>query len=414
MKTPADEQLAPEEQNYQPVVDDLKAYATFQELRRSPAYRQHEKTLNRLFNQPRVYESPAAAPRLQAFLRVAVWNIERGAQLQGIIDALNHHPILAYADLLLLNELDIGMRRSGNLDVAQSLSRALAAHAVYGTEYLEFTKGTGEELQLTGHNTTALHGNAILTRHPFANPQLVRLPRCEDNFASREKRLGGRLAILVDLEIGGTKLLASTAHLDVVNSPRCRARQLRRALAAIEERLQGEAGSIGLSDSAPAPLPATAKIILGGDFNTHTFARGGLFRTLKSTVKILGSNRQRLARSLMRREAAIAELEKFHYEVDALNDGLPTASSLVSALDDKSSLPAPVRWFIMRRVGEEGIRLEFRLDWLAARGLKILQAGEVIDSQTGVASIRAQTIHNLTYQGVRLSDHEPIVADIGW
>jgi hypothetical protein len=68
----------------------------------------------------------------------------------------------------------------------------------------------------------------------------------------------------------------------------------------------------------------------------------------------------------------------------------------------------------MRRVGPEGIRLEFRLDWLAARGLSALQAGEVIDTETGVTSINAQTIRNLQYKGVRLSDHDPIVADIGW
>jgi endonuclease/exonuclease/phosphatase family metal-dependent hydrolase len=385
--------------DFQHIVESLKPFTNFKQMRHSDEYRKHEQTLNALFNEPRIYQAGEAEPRLQAFLRVVVWNIERGTQFDGIIEALNHHPVLRYADLLLLNELDDGMLRSGNRNVAEELSRAVSAHAIYGVEYLEFTKGTGEELQLPGNNTTALHGNAILTRYRFSNPQLLRLPRCENNFESAERRIGGRLGIFADIEIGNAKLLATTAHLDVVNTPPCRARQLRAALQSIEARSQA------LSNSP-------VKIIIGGDFNTHTFARGGQFRTLKNTLRILGSNRQRLARSLMKKELAVKELERFGYEVDALNDGLPTSSSMVSALDDKSSLPAPVRWWAMRRVGPDGIRLEFRLDWLAARGIQVLQEGEVTDARTGVASLNPQTIKNLMHNGKALSDHDPIVADV--
>jgi endonuclease/exonuclease/phosphatase family metal-dependent hydrolase len=385
--------------DFQHLVESLKPFTNFKEMRRSDEYRKHEQTLNALFHEPRIYQATEAAPRLQNFLRVVVWNIERGTQFDGIVNALNHHPVLRYADLLLLNELDDGMLRSGNRNVPEELSQALSAHAIYGVEYLEFTKGTGAELQLPGNNTTALHGNAILTRHRFSNPRLLRLPRCENNFESAERRIGGRLGIFVDLEIGNTKLLATTAHLDVVNTPPCRARQLRAAIEAIEAR----------SRTVSNP---PAKIIIGGDFNTHTFARGGQFRTFKNTLRILGSNRQRLAHSLMKKELAVTELERFGYEVDALNDGLSTSSSLVSALDDKSSLPAPIRWWAMRRVGPDGIRLEFRLDWLAARGIQVLQEGEVTDTATGVISVNPQTIKNLTYNGKALSDHDPIVADV--
>jgi endonuclease/exonuclease/phosphatase family metal-dependent hydrolase len=402
MKTSEEKQLNSASAGHQHIVDSLKHFQTFQEMRRSNQYAGHESALKQLFNQPRIYSSPKATPRLQSFLRALVWNIERGTQIEGIIETLNHHAVLRYADVLLLNELDDGMIRSGNRNVALELSRALSAHAIYGVEYLEFTKGTGAELNLQGENTTALHGNAILTRHKFSNPQLVRLPRCENNFESAERRIGGRLGILVDIEIGGAKLLATTAHLDVVNTPHCRGKQLRAALEAIEARLQ----------SATMPdQQMPAKIILGGDFNTHTFARGGQIRTLKNTVRILGSNAVRLKHSLMKKERAIKELERFAYEVDALNDGLPTSSSLVSGLDDKSSLPAPLRWWVMRRVGPEGIRLEFRLDWLAARGLRVLHENEITDVQTGVKSIRPHTVKNLTSDGKALSDHEPIVAD---
>jgi endonuclease/exonuclease/phosphatase family metal-dependent hydrolase len=400
MKTLDQQQRHFASSDFQQIVESLNPFTDFKQMRGSDEYRRHQQTLEALFNQPRIYSSSEAEPRLQSFLRVVVWNIERGAQLEGIIEALNQHTVLRYADLLLLNELDEGMLRSGNRNVPEELSQAIAAHAIYGVEYLEFTKGTGDELQLPGNNTTALHGNAILTRHRFTNPRMLRLPRCENNFESPERRIGGRLGIFVDLEIGNTKLLATTAHLDVVNTPACRARQLRAALEAIEARRQSEVNG---------PL----KILLGGDFNTHTFARGGRFRTLKNTLRILGSNRQKLARSLMKKELAVRELEDLGYEVEALNDGLPTSSSLVSALNDKSSLPAPVRWWAMRRVGPQGIRLEFRLDWLAARGIKVLRQGEVTDPGTGVQSLNPQTIKNLSYNGKALSDHDPIVADVG-
>src|SRR6185503_1575000 len=114
--------------------------------------------------------------------------------------------------------------------------QAIGAHAIYGVEYLELTKGIGDELKLEGRNTAALHGNAILTRHSFSNPRTFRLPRCEKNYESAEKRLGGRIGLLVDLEISGLSLLAVTAHLDVVNTPRCRARQLRALLDHIDSR----------------------------------------------------------------------------------------------------------------------------------------------------------------------------------
>jgi hypothetical protein len=181
--------------NNQHLVDQLKRFATFEELRRSEFYRERATELRRLLDEPRVYEFPEARPRLRSFLRVVDWNIERGARLEGVIEILNAHPVLRFADLLLLNELDDGMVRSGNLNVALELSRALEAHAVFGVEYLELTKGAGGEVRLAGENTSALHGNAILTRHTFSNPQILRLPRCENNFESKERRIGGRIGI---------------------------------------------------------------------------------------------------------------------------------------------------------------------------------------------------------------------------
>ncbi|HKS38996.1 MAG TPA: endonuclease/exonuclease/phosphatase family protein [Blastocatellia bacterium] len=383
------------------LVKELQRFATFDELRRSDFFRAHKAELGRLFDEPKIYKSPNTQPRLRSFLRVVAWNIERGTRLDGIIEVLNNHPVLRFADLLLLNELDDGMLRSGNYNVALELSRALSAHAVYGVEYLEMTKGTGKELSLTGENTSALHGNAILTRHNFSNPQVVRLPRCENNFESAEKRLGGRMGILLDLEICDAIFTTATVHLDVVNTPRCRARQMRAMLCAIDARVKDQQNN--------------RSVILGGDFNTHTFARGNRWRAMKNTALILGSNRNKLARRLVypeKKEQAITELARFGYETAALNDRRATARSMVSNLDDSRGLPSPIRKWANRRIGPGGLSLELRLDWLAARGMKALRANEMIDAETGVTSVDAQTFNNLAHNGRALSDHDPIVVDL--
>jgi hypothetical protein len=246
----------------QHLVKELLRFSTFDELRRSDFYRAHKEELRRLLGEPRVYISEDAAPRLRSFLRVVEWNIERGTQFEGIVEVLNNHAVLRYADLLLLNELDDGMLRSGNRNVALELSRALSAHAVYGAEYLEMTKGVGAELNLPGENIAALHGNAILTRHQFCNPKIVSLPRCENNFEAQEKRLGGRIGILIELEIAGLNFTAATMHLDVINTPRCRARQMRAMLESVESYIKAQ----------PDERAANARVIIGGDLNTHTFA----------------------------------------------------------------------------------------------------------------------------------------------
>jgi endonuclease/exonuclease/phosphatase family metal-dependent hydrolase len=386
--------------NNQWLVDQLKVFATFEELRRSHFYREHASTIRQVLDPPRISEFPAARPRLRSFLRVVEWNIERGARLDGIVETLNAHPVLRFADLLLLNELDDGMVRSGNLNIPHELSRALEAHSVFGVEYLELTKGVGEEANLIGENTGALHGNAILTRYSFSNPQIIRLPRCENNFESKERRIGGRIGILLELEIGDPGLVIGNTHLDVINTPHCRGHQMRAMLQAVEKRLR-----------ATPDRPA----IVGGDLNTHTFARGTRFHAIKNTATILNSNRANLRHRLSHpetREPAIREFARFGYEIEGFNDRRATSRTIVSNLDDQTRLPFPMRWWVSRRIPPEGLLLEFRLDWLAARGLRALGDGEVIDEQSGVPSAAPQSFQGLCHNGAALSDHDPIAFDV--
>ena len=389
-----------EPEDNQRMAEELSPFATFEDLRRSDAYLRHEAELHRLLDEPRIYAVSSPQPRLASFLRVVEWNIQRGACLEAIVDVLNNHPVLRFADLLLLNELDDGMLRSGNRNVARELSQAIGAHAIYGVEYLELTKGIGDELKLEGRNTAALHGNAILTRHSFSNPRTVRLPRCEKNYESQEKRIGGRVGLLADLEIRGSSVLAVTAHLDVVNTPRCRARQMRALLDHIDSRDSRRPGD---------------KIVIGSDLNSHTFARGGWLRSSRSAIRILTSGQERLANALLHPETSepsIGQLKKHGYEVAALNDECATSRAIVSSGSDANWVPGPLRRWVLGRVDPSSLLLEFRLDWLASRGLKALRAGEAVDHETGVRSIAPGTYPGLTHDGAPISDHDPIVADL--
>lgn len=382
--------------NNQRLISELVRFARFDQLRRSDFYQNNRAKLGQLLDHPKVYLSSSARPRLGSFLRVVEWNIERGSRMEGIIDVLNRHPLLRFADLLLLNELDIGMARSSNRNVALELSRALSAHAVFGVEYLEMTKGVGSELLIEDQNTAALHGNAILTRHRFSNPRLIRLPRCENNFESAEKRLGGRIGILLDIEVAGASITAAATHLDVVSTPQCRAKQLRAFLEHVESQ-------------------SCERVIFGGDLNTHTFKRGGRVRTARNVIRIFGSPADVLRRDLLHpetREPALGELKRFGYEVESFNDRRPTSWSIISRLEDASRVPFLMRWWVTRRMDADGLMLEFKLDWLAGRGLRALKAGEMTDEATGIESLSPQTIKGLSRNGAPLSDHDPVVIDI--
>src|SRR5262249_8089452 len=231
--------------------------------------------------------------------------------------------------------------------------------------------------------------------HAFNRPRLIRLPRCEKNFESPQKRLGGRLGLVVDLEVGSAGLIAATTHLDVVNAPRCRQEQLGALLAYLD------------SDSCH-------QAVVGGDFNTHTFSRGTSLGEARSLARLL-VNPDAVVKNLLSPfgfEPALKDLERFGFDLRGFNDQLETCRVGDSELLQSSALPGPLKELVRRRFGSRARSLDFRLDWLAGRGVKPLADGGMVDIATGVFSISAQTLPGLEYQGCPISDHNPIVADI--
>lgn len=262
-------------------------------------------------------------PGLGPLLRAAMWNIERGQEFdlvrlaltdpEGLVkDALRRREEagvashsrevsaareqaawLHDADVLVLNEVDWGMTRTGYRDVARELARAAGMNYAYGVEFLEVDKLYlgDEDIDLSDDKKEAeireslrpdperylgLHGTALLSRYPIRSARIHRLRRCYDWFGkekeqiaqlekgrrevaekvfleriSREVRQGGRMAIIAELDVPEApsgKLTVIAAHLENKCVPKCRQEQLDDLL----NQVRGAAG----------PL------ILAGDMNT--------------------------------------------------------------------------------------------------------------------------------------------------
>jgi endonuclease/exonuclease/phosphatase family metal-dependent hydrolase len=254
-------------------------------------------------------------------LRVAQWNIERGLEFEAVAaaladgerfstlldrkkyprgaartDVLRQAALLKEADVVVLNEVDWGLKRSGYRNVAAELAAALGMNYAYGVEFVEVDPvqlGTeqfagakeADRRELLRHirvdpaRLRALHGTAVLSRYALENVRLVPFEfQGHDWYAderkgvaqfergkrtvservflekvTREVRRGGRTTLFADIsdpEIPGGRATVVATHLEARTDPKNRARQLNELF----ERLR----------DIPHP------VVLAGDMNTST------------------------------------------------------------------------------------------------------------------------------------------------
>src|SRR5690349_8017058 len=139
-------------------------------------------------------------------MRIVTWNIEKGKRWNLLEECLAHASIRS-ADILCLNEVDDGMARSGNRRVAYEIADRLGMQVVFGPAFKELTKGFGDELFVPDENTTAMQGNATLSRFPVREFENVLLPSCFDHSTRPDKRMGDRHALIARLDCGSGKIL---------------------------------------------------------------------------------------------------------------------------------------------------------------------------------------------------------------
>jgi endonuclease/exonuclease/phosphatase family metal-dependent hydrolase len=176
-------------------------------------------------------------PRLQLWprdsFRVVDWNIDRGTHFSAIVEFLKR----CKADLIMLQEVDLNARRTHQLDIARVIARSLQLNFVFGKEFAELTQGS--------RASPAYQGQATLSPWPIKNARLLRfqhqttfwqphwyLPRIEPF----QERLGGRIALVADVEVAGRTLATYNLHLESKENDALRLSQLAEVLAEISSR----------------------------------------------------------------------------------------------------------------------------------------------------------------------------------
>jgi endonuclease/exonuclease/phosphatase family metal-dependent hydrolase len=362
----------------------VAAHATLASLRGAAGWPRLEARLRAVLGTPRFH--PAAAPpppAAAARLRAVQWNVEHGNEYEGIERALTGHPALRGADLLLLEETDLGMARSGNRDVAADLARALGLHAVFAPLFLELTRGRDDDRSKAGprENEEGLFGLAILARWPIGAARILELPSPERVQFERQRMVGRHVALLAAIERPGAPFVAVATHLEVHRA---------RAHRAAQARLIGEA--LGGEDRP---------VVLAGDFNSHTFDRGTWLAPPAGALALLLTPEEKLRRRLLRpdegagREPLFDELARAGFTWDRFNDREPTLRLRFERLEELRALCGPAAGLACRLLARTERRGRLRLDWFAGRGW---------------SGGSGSTVPGLDGSG-RLSDHAPIVAE---
>ncbi|KAJ2781620.1 hypothetical protein H4R18_002764 [Coemansia javaensis] len=202
-------------------------------------------------------DAPAAGPgaEIPRPLRAVQWNIERGYQLDAVLAVLEELD----ADILCLQEIDIGNERSGGLDHARIIAERLRLNCGVAIEFQELRSPCRSAQQQGG----GVHGNAILSKFDMAlrvvdhAHQPYDWPR--DGALLGEPRLGRRCALAAEVAVPKRPpVLVYSAHL---------------------ECFAGIAGRVGqlcdlLQDSS-AHARALPHQLVFGDMNTfaHSLAR---------------------------------------------------------------------------------------------------------------------------------------------
>jgi endonuclease/exonuclease/phosphatase family metal-dependent hydrolase len=156
-------------------------------------------------------------------LRIVDWNIDRGQQLQGVTDFLGG----VNADILILQEVDLNARRTHRLNIAETIARKLEMNYVFGREFQELVQGS--------KSSPAYHGQATLSKWPISSPRLIRFSRQSHfwqphwflpNIEPFQERLGGRIALVAQINVAGRKFVTYNLHLESRGSNALRISQL--------------------------------------------------------------------------------------------------------------------------------------------------------------------------------------------
>ena len=366
--------------------EEIKSFKKKKDFMKSPFFALHKNEIEEVIDGLEWDNTLSNAEPKEA-IRVVTWNIERGKQLEGIIQFFKEDKELSEADIIIAIEVDNGMGRTSNKNIAQKLAEELKMNYCFSPSYLVLGKGAVGETNHNVPNTESLHGTAILSKYPIKAALGVKVPPVKEVFHSSEKRLGTKKGLVAEVEIGTKTIAVGGIHIDLSSTFLDRANQLATLLDA---------------------FPTADVHVVGGDFNCSTFDLRNKAKVASQIIKkfcTIGFRRS--IEHYMTPEAKFdkplfdALLEK-GFDYDTYNDK-ETGTLYFDVTDmltnEKSKTFVP-RWLLKelhRRVKPWNGCVPLKLDWLAGKGAKVT---------------KAKTIRLSKKNGVMLSDHNPIFVDL--
>lgn len=290
-------------------------------------------------------------------LGVLMFNMERGVHLEEIREFLRDCPDIQPFDVILANELDDGCFRSGNKNTARELARAFGLNYAWGLEFIELVDERNEK---------GFHGNAVFSRWPIRRSGVIRLPEQYNWYFDRQRRIGGRLAVFAELDVGGKPVGVVSIHLENRTHGAGRQAQMAAILEAVDRELPG--------------MP----VILGGDLNTNTF--DGRSKEDIGDIAASPDLRRRCLEGVFDFEPLLPMCAAAGY---AIVPGEPR-------LTRRKPLP-------------DGDFLPLRLDWILLRGLKAEESRMVSTAKEDLTYARPGSALE-RFAGAELSDHNAVWA----
>ena len=313
------------------------------------------------FSEAQICNLAAPPEEVPDSLGALVFNMERGVHLEELGDFLLSCPRIRPFDVILANELDDGCVRSGGRDTARDLAQRLGMNYVYGLEFIELVNQADPK---------GFHGNAVFSRWPIRRAAVVRLPEQYNWYFDRQRRIGGRCAVLAEIQVAGRPVGIGSIHLENRTHGPGRRTQLETVLQAAEKMFPG--------------LP----VILGGDLNTNTF--DGRDKDAISQVAASPELQRRCLEDVAAWEECLGAAEARGYTL--------------APLRPEATRRKPLPW---------GGALELRLDWLMIRGMAALESRTVSTRRTDCGFAPAGSALQ-RFSGEELSDHNAVWALCGW
>ncbi|HEU4796640.1 MAG TPA: endonuclease/exonuclease/phosphatase family protein [Pyrinomonadaceae bacterium] len=434
------------------------------------------------------------------FIRVATWNIERGVEFEAIKAALandqryfrrlpyelrssrfklneilDQAAKLSRADVIVLNEVDWGVKRTKYRNVARELATALQMNYAFGVEFVEvdpLTVGTetfeGEtsadraemvrNIVVDKSRTFGLHGTAILSRFPLRNVRLVpfvnqghdwyaeekknvsRLEAGKRRGAgivfgekiAREVRRGGRTMLVADIEernIPGGMMTVVATHLEAKAKPSERVKQLEELLAYIRHAehpvvVAGDMNTTG-SDSTPTSFQREIKKRLGsGSFWVtqgikYSTGVGLIYDITVGAVKMQRTRRDPTVKSVRfvsenPEEKFFNTLKDFRFADGGAFDFRGSKEYSVGSSGEtlSDSNERGSKGFVSTMELNGKLSVSLKLDWIFVKPVGLTDPNDR-DQPFRFAPRFGRTLKTLNYAlKDRISDHNPLIVDL--